>query len=169
MSRNLVFRTLVALALLLGTACSRAGESPLIGTWRLQSYVREMAGTGERYNQFGEHPAGYISYAPDGRMYVMLFSGERPHPSGVPTDAERIALHKSMLAYGGPYKVDGNKVVHHIEYAWDNGHLGTDQVRFFTINANTLTLKTEPNRALVDGREGIGILVFERVQEGTTK
>jgi hypothetical protein len=48
-----------------------ADISAVLGTWRLQSYVREVLATGERFNQFGEDgedPDGYIGYAPDGRM-----------------------------------------------------------------------------------------------------
>src|SRR4051812_28207292 len=45
-----------------------ADISAVMGTWRLQSYVREVLATGERFNQFGEDPDGYIGYAPDDRM-----------------------------------------------------------------------------------------------------
>jgi hypothetical protein len=41
---------------------ARADGNPLLGTWRLKSFVREVAGTGERYNQLGEHPDGYRQY-----------------------------------------------------------------------------------------------------------
>ena len=43
-------------------------DCPVIGTWKLQSYVRERLSDGYRHNQFGEAPEGYIGYAPDGRM-----------------------------------------------------------------------------------------------------
>ena len=39
-----------------------ADEMPLLGTWRLKSFVREVTGTAERYNQLGDHPDGYINY-----------------------------------------------------------------------------------------------------------
>ena len=32
-----------------------AGENPVLGTWKLKSFVREVLATGERYNQMGEH------------------------------------------------------------------------------------------------------------------
>jgi len=34
----------------------RNQDNPVVGTWRLKSFVREIVGTGERYNQLGEHP-----------------------------------------------------------------------------------------------------------------
>jgi hypothetical protein len=37
-------------------------------------------------------------------------------------------------------------------------------VRFYTVEGDTLSIKTEPNKSPVDGREGIGILTFERVK-----
>lgn len=57
-------------------------------------------------------PDGYINYSPDGRMFVSLVSSDQPRPTDdVPTDAEPILLHKSMLAYGGSCFVDGSMVI----------------------------------------------------------
>ena len=43
----------------------------ILGTWKLVSYVREVLGSDERFNQFGENPAGYLGYSADGRMYAI--------------------------------------------------------------------------------------------------
>ena len=80
------------------------------------------------------------------------------------TDAERVQLHKSMLAYAGTYAIAGDKVVHHIDIAWNNARLGTDQVRFFKLDGDKLTLTTERNKSPIDGSEGFGMLKFERVK-----
>ena len=152
------------LAMLCLSTLARADANPLLGTWQLKSFVREVAGTGERYNQLGDHPNGYISYSPDGRMVVLFVSGDQLRPRNEPSDEERIKLHKSMLAYGGTYTVSPGKVVHHIDIEWDGRRLGTDQVRFYTIEGDALLLKTEPNKSPIDGREGVGILTFERVK-----
>lgn len=158
-----------ALILVLVHAFAHADDGPLVGNWRLKSFVREVgeAGTGsfERYDQMGAHPDGYINYSPDGRMFVFLVSSDQPRPTGdVPTDAERILLHKSMLAYGGSYLVDGPMVIHHLDIAWNGARLGSDQVRSFAIVGNMLTLRTAPNKSPVDGREGVGVLMFEKVK-----
>jgi hypothetical protein len=143
---------------------ARADANPLLGIWQLKSFVREVAETGERYNQLGEHPDGYISYSPEGRMQVFFVSGDQPRPRNEPTDEERIKLHKSMLAYGGTYSVSPGRVVHHIDIEWDGRRLGTDHVRFYTIEGDILSIKTEPNTSPLDGREGVGILTFEKVK-----
>jgi hypothetical protein len=155
-----------ALCLLLAGASAQADDAQLLGNWRLKSFVREVSGSSERYNQLGAHPDGYINYAADGRMFVFMVADDQPRPAGdVPSDAERIQLHKSMLAYGGTFTVEPGKVVHHLDIAWNGARLGSDQVRFYTIVGDTLTLKTAPNKSPVDGREGVGVLVFERVKQ----
>jgi hypothetical protein len=79
-------------------------ENKLIGTWKLKSFVRDVVATGERFYPFGEHPDGYLSYSPDGRMYAILAADNRIKPHDVaPTDNERIKLHETMSAYAGTY------------------------------------------------------------------
>ncbi|WP_268810971.1 lipocalin-like domain-containing protein [Caballeronia choica] len=100
----------------------------------------------------------------DGRMLALFVSGDQPRPRNEPSDDERIRLHKLMLAYGGTYSVSPGRVVHHIDIEWDGRRVGIDQVRFYTIDGDTLSIKTEPNKSPVDGREGVGILTFVRVK-----
>ena len=69
-----------------------------------------------------------------------------------------------MLAYGGTYTLSPGKVIHHIDIEWDGRRLGTDQVRFYSVGDDKLILKTERNKSPIDGREGVGILTFERVK-----
>ena len=90
--------TLVMLCL---STLARADANPLLGTWQLKSFVREVAGTGERYNQLGDHPDGYISYSPDGRMVVLFVSGDQPRPRNEPSDEERIKLITEVLDDAG--------------------------------------------------------------------
>jgi hypothetical protein len=156
-----VWVTLLMLCLCTPT---RSEDGSLLGTWQLKSFVREVSGTGERYNQLGESPGGYLSYSPDGRMMVIFVASDQPRPKGEPSAEERIKLHKSMLAYGGTYTISPGKVVHHIDIQWDGRRIGSDQVRFYAIEGDTLSLKTEPNKSPVDGREGVGILRFQRVK-----
>jgi hypothetical protein len=52
-----VFQTLI----LCLCADARADETLLLGTWRLKSFVREVTGTAERYNQLGDSPVSSIT------------------------------------------------------------------------------------------------------------
>jgi hypothetical protein len=154
------------LLILLAGSDASADPKDLIGNWRLKSFVREVAGTGERYDQLGPHPDGVLSYSEDGRVYVLFTAGDRKAPAaGTPaTDAEAAQLFRTMLAYAGRYRADEAKVIHTIEIAWDGARLGEDQVRFYSLEGDRLTLRTTLNRSPIDGREGVGVLTFERIR-----
>jgi len=154
-----------AMALFGIASAALAGDNVLVGTWRLKSFVRQDVATGEQRPALGEHPDGYLGYALDGRMYALFVAGGRVVPAGdQPTDEERAQLHRSMIAYAGTYTIAGDKVVHHIDIAWNNARLGSDQVRFFKLDGDRLTLTTERNKSPIDGSEGFGVLEFERLK-----
>jgi Lipocalin-like domain len=140
-----------------------ADISAVLGTWRLQSYIREVIETGERYNQFGEDPDGYIGYSPDGRMYAIFTRKDRITPAAaVPTDEEGVQLLGTMVAYAGTFTLGPEKVVHHIDISWNQAWSGTDQVRFYTLDADILSITTAPYKSYYDGKEGRSILVWKR-------
>ena len=140
-------------------------ESPVIGTWKLQSYVREVIATGRRYNQFGEQPNGYLGYARDGRMYAIFVRNDRVAPRDVvPTEEEGAQLIGTMLAYAGTYTLFDKKVIHHIDISWNEGWTGTDQTRFFELDGDTLTITTATYKSYLDGEEGRSILVWKKVR-----
>jgi len=155
---------LSATFLVLSASLAVAGENPLLGTWKLKSFVREVAATGERYNERGEHPNGYLGYAVDGRMYAMITWGNRANPHDVvPTNEERLRLYGTMISYAGTYTMDAEKVIHHVDISWNQIWTGTDQVRFYKLEGNILTITSAPNRNPVDSREGRSILVWVKV------
>jgi Lipocalin-like domain len=154
----------VALTVLLSSAVS-ANDSSIVGTWKFQSFVREVIGTGERQNEFGERPSGYISYQPDGRMFAVLVGDNRIKPSGAsPTDEEKAKLFGTLIAYSGTYMLDGDKVTHKIDVSWNQSWTGADQVRFYKVEGKTLTITTAINKNPRDGREGRAIAVFTKTQ-----
>ena len=155
----------LALLLILPVTTTRSADNPLIGTWKLKSYVREVAATGERYNERGEHPNGYLSYAADGRMYAIITWENRVAPTDVvPTDEERIKLFSTMISYAGTYTFDAEKVIHHVDISWYQNWTGTDQVRFYKLDGNMLTITSALAKNFTDGREGRSILVWERLK-----
>ena len=156
------------LMLLLSSTIALAGENPVLGTWKLKSFVREMTATGEKINQFGEHPSGYLSYSADGRMYAIGTWDGRAKPSDAnPTDEERIKLHQSMFAYAGTYTLEGEKVIHHVDISWNQAWTGTDQVRFYKMDGNILIITTGPFKSPFDGQESRSVVVWEKVKAPT--
>jgi hypothetical protein len=119
-----------------------ADRNPLLGTWKLKSYVITTA-AGERSTPYGENPTGYLSYSLDGRMQAIGAAHGRVVPAGpTPPDNERVALHDTMFAYAGTYSVEAGKVIHHVDISWNEVWTGTDQIRLFEVNGNILTLTT---------------------------
>jgi hypothetical protein len=47
------------------------------------------------------------------------------------------------------------------DISWNETRTGTDQVRFYKLDGNILTITTAPNKSMVDGQEGRGVLVWE--------
>ena len=158
-------RLVIAIMFVVITLPAKAAENAIVGTWKFVSFVREVIATGERQNEFGDKPEGYISYQPDGRMFAMLVGGNRVRPAGsTPTDDEKIRLFGTLIAYSGAYVVEGDKITHKIDVSWNQSWTGSDQVRFFKIEGDTLTITTAINKNPRDGREGRGVAVFTRAR-----
>jgi Lipocalin-like domain len=151
--------------LILPASAAHSADNPLVGTWKLKSYLREVAATGERYNERGEHPNGYLAYSADGRMYAIITWENRIAPGDVvPTNDERVKLFSTMISYAGTYTFDAEKVVHHVDISWNQNWTGTEQVRFYKLDGDTLTITSAPAKNFTDGREGRSILVWERLR-----
>ena len=146
-----------------------AAETPppeLVGTWQLTSYSQQFLDTKETIKPFGEHPTGYMQYSVGGHFVIFMVSGDVPKPAAaVYTDAERAEIHRSMVGgYAGSYKTDGDKLVFHVLTAWRPEWNGTDQLRTFELNGNTLTLHTAPTKYTRTGQDFIATLSLMRVE-----
>jgi hypothetical protein len=139
-----------------------ANGNPVLGTWKLKSYV-VTAGTGEKSTPYGEHPTGYLSYSADWRMQAIGTSSGRIAPLNFAlTDEERVALHETMFAYAGTYSLEAGKVTHHVDISWNEVWNGTDQVRFYEVSGAMLTLTSR----VIDptsGREAQYVVAWEKV------
>jgi len=144
---------------------SHTCTGPLLGTWKLQSFVTEYQDTGQKTALFGEHPQGYLGYGSDCRMYGIVVRGDRKPPVEiVPTDAEKIELFRGMGAYAGTYTVEGDKVSHHVDVSWNEAWTGTTQVRYFRIAGNVLHIRSAPAKDDLDGKLSSSTLVWTKVQ-----
>ena len=141
-------------------------KQQLVGTWRVTSFSILTTETNETAHPYGENPIGYIQYSPGGHVVVFMQAGDPPKPATLPyTDPERAKIHAGMFgAYAGTYNVEGNKVTHHIVASWRPDWIGGDQVRYFELDGNTLTIKTAPLISNLTGKQSVATLTFERVE-----
>jgi hypothetical protein len=144
-----------------------AQTAGITGTWQVTSVSILWLDTNEATHPYGEHPIGYVQYSPGGHMVVFLSVGDlKPAAGATYTDAERINLYNGIFAaYAGTYRVDGNKLTHHVTASWLPEWIGTDQTRYVEVEGNKLVIKTAvlkiPSAA---AREYVATVAFERVE-----
>jgi hypothetical protein len=140
-------------------------NSAMLGTWKMLSWQREVVATGEKVDALGPDPVGYVNYCADGRMYALVVKKDRKPPSGpLPTDDEKLRLFDSMLAYAGTYTLHDDRVIHHLDASWNQAWTGTDQVRFYSLDGDTLTISGAPAQDPHTGQEVIHRIKFQRAR-----
>ncbi len=118
---------------------NQTNHHALIGLWKLKQYVVEVQETGEKLFTLGEHPNGYATFTQDGHVMVTLAAQDR---APAVTDADSTELLKTLVAYAGTYRLEGDEWITHVEVAWNPSWVGTEQRRFFTMTGNSMEVKT---------------------------
>jgi hypothetical protein len=137
-----------------------AGKDALVGTWRLVSWVMEDDATKAQRPLYGEHPSGFATFTASGRAFFVLTGEGRKAPQ---TDEERAAALRSMVAYTGHYRVEGDRFITRVDTAWNEAWVGTEQVRTFRVEGPRVHIvaMSQPNPNF-GNRVMHGLLTFER-------
>jgi len=143
---------------------AQAADS-IIGTWRLVSWTEEETQSKAVHKNFGDHPHGLLTFTSDGRMMI-LFTDPTRKPPATPnaTEAEAAQLYRTMVAYAGKYRAEGNKLILTPEVSWNQAWNGTEQTRLFEIQGDRLQWKTTPFVSPFIGKEMVATLIWERVK-----
>jgi hypothetical protein len=133
------------------------------GIWRLVSFEVEFQATGERQDFWGKNPTGYIIFTPEGRMMVMV-TGEGRKPAT--TDQDRAGLLKTLTAYTGMYRIEGDKWITKVDVASNPERIGTEQPRFFKIDGDRLQESTPYMQWASQPEKGMArfIITYERAK-----
>jgi hypothetical protein len=141
-------------------------SNPLVGTWKLKSYERVNVGEQEKVYPLGEHQDGYVVFTPGGTFSIFLVNADRKAAkTAVATDLEAKELYQSMISYMGTYKTESDKFILKVMASSNQSFTGTELVRFYKIDGNTLTIKTKPAPGGLSGKMGVTTTVFEKVQQ----
>ena len=89
-------------------------EERIVGVWGLVAQVYEDVDSGERVPIFGDAPRGRQIATKDGRWLALATGGGRSAPT---TEAEHVTAMRSMIAYTGRYRVEGDRVTTKVEAA----------------------------------------------------
>ena len=125
-------------------------RSKFLGTWKLVGVDREVADSGEKLDQ-GVVQTGFICYTSEPRMMVII---RRTIP-GKPG--------QEITSYAGPWTIEGEAVIHHVEMATREPWVGTDQVRGFAFAGNRLTLSPPVSPDYTHGSVTRRNLVWEKL------
>jgi hypothetical protein len=141
-----------------------AKPEDLLGTWTMLSWQKQTVATGQTADAHGLNPIGYITYCPDGRMHAIVVRRDRATPQKLPpTDAEKLRLFDSMLAYAGTYSLEEDKVVHHVDTSWNQAWTNTDLIRFYELENGLLTITGAPAADPYSGQEVVHRMDFRKV------
>jgi Lipocalin-like domain len=113
----------------------------LVGVWRLVGGYAIAQATGQRVELFGNDPQGRAIFDPGGRMVVIVAASNRVPATTISAMAE---LFRSMVAYSGKWFVDGDKFITEVDLAADPAWVGKPQIRYYTFDGQTLSLRTAP-------------------------
>jgi Lipocalin-like domain len=152
-------RALFVIILAISRLLFAAEADGLIGTWKLVSW-QVIAETERPQNVFGSHPKGFLVLTREGRSIVVTTADNRRGGMG---DAERAALHKSMLAYSGKYRVEGHDFITVVDVSWNEEWNGTEQRRHFRIEGDKLFIESAPAPSILfPGKTDFRRIVWER-------
>jgi hypothetical protein len=137
----------------------------IVGTWKLTSFARKEVATGRTAATYGEHPPGYAHYTKGGRFLIFVVAQDRKkNEKADPTDAERIELFKSMFAWGGTYRTEGDKVIYNVDIAWVPSWIGTTRTYQAEVAGNKLTVTTPPFKSTLDGQDVVVVTNYDRIE-----
>ena len=142
-----------------GLALAQDTARQLVGSWKLISWTIQVIG-GDATEPFGRNPKGRALITPDGyAAFVIAAANRKPAAS----DAESAVLLKTLMVYTGPFTIEGDKFTTKVDISWNELFTGQDQVRFFKLEGDKLTIRTaEQASAVYPGKKVIGTLAWER-------
>jgi lipocalin-like protein len=152
-------RALLVILLMLSSPVFAADSDGLVGNWKLISW-QVIVENQPPQNVFGPNPRGYLVLTREGRSIVVTTADKRKGGMG---DAERAALHKSMLAYTGKYRIEGSDFITVVDVSWNEDWNGTEQRRHFRIDGDKLFIESAPAPSIVfPGKTDFRWIVWER-------
>lgn len=130
----------------------------LVGNWKLVSW--QVVTEGEVRDLFGAQPKGCLILTREGRA-MALTTAEARTPGE--SDSARAALHRSMLAYTGKYRVEGDEFVTTVDVSWNENWNGTEQRRRFRLDGDKLFIESAPAPSILfPGKVDFRRIVWER-------
>ena len=148
-------------------SATKALVDALPGAWRLERWTLEYP-DGRVVRPFTPAVQGLLIYTTDGHLSAVLQAPGRARLSSEDltrvADADKAAAFAGCVQYAGRWHVEGDTVVHAVEFAGNPNLTGTRQVREARLEGERLELVArEP---LEGGGERVHRLVWRRAAAG---
>lgn len=148
----------LALVVLSNNVRAAADSDALLGNWKLVSWQVIVGGV--MLNPFGMHPKGYLVLTREGRAMAITTADSREPGEAL---AERAALNKSMLAYSGKYRIEGDDFITTVDVSWNEIWNGTEQRRHYRLEGDRLFIESAPAPSITyPGKTDFRRIVWER-------
>jgi hypothetical protein len=142
------------------------GKLDLKGTWRLVSFEMQKS-DGQVVYPLGKSAVGVLNYDVEGNMSVQLMRLDRQafaandQLKGTPEEVK--SAFEGYVAYFGKYEVNEEKgtVTHRLKGSIFPNWVGSDQVRFFELSGDRLTLRAPPIQ--LGGTALTSLLIWDRM------
>jgi hypothetical protein len=152
-------RTLLLATVFMSATVVATRPEDLAGVWKLVSW-QVIVDNEPPKDMFGLHPKGYLILTREGRAIALTTAEDRKAGT---TDAELAALHRSMLAYTGKYRIEGQDFVTRVDASWNEEWNGTEQRRHFRVEGNNLFIESAPAPSIIfPGKTDFRRIVWER-------
>ncbi|MFG1374257.1 lipocalin-like domain-containing protein [Xanthobacter oligotrophicus] len=144
----------IIIAMLGFPIATSAGEAPkeLLGSWKLASYRLNYVNENTSKDYYGENPRGFYLFT-ENRLMVLLTPRDRKFPE---SESEAAKMLKNLTAYSANYTSDDKKFVFTPDVSHNEYYVGKEQVRYYKIDGDKLTITTdvmrtanEPDRPIV--------------------
>ena len=138
----------------------------VIGMWELIS-CEAQGDDGTLTYPFGKDVAGLLMIDARGYFSAQLMDMKRPSfkitdpRGGTPGEVKK--AFENYIGYYGTFDLDETNevIVFHVRGAWLPNWIGSDQIRYYTLSGNRMTITTAP--VLFNGKNRVGKLIWERV------
>jgi hypothetical protein len=133
-----MFRSILAFTLAFVISGQTLAQQSLIGTYKLVSTDNRIDGV--RSAPMGKSQHGYLVITP--KVYIQFFTAdERKRGTSVEAKA---ALLDTLVAWAGPYRVEGNRITISVDTAWTEVWKGSEHTRTFELKGKRLTITSAP-------------------------
>ena len=155
-----MYRFLCALALALLSPSVCFAQQSLVGTYKLVSFTLEVDGK-PGHGTVGPNPHGTLIITP--KHYLHGYTGQQ-RKFGTSVE-EKAALWDTLNFWGGPYQLEGNKLIVSVEHSWNENWKGGKQTRIIKWDGKRVRMTSPPMPFPRDpSKTVVSTLIWEKVE-----